>query len=127
MAAASSGPSEYFLGLPIPAAAGLLVAMIIAALRTDYQLAADDWWAPVVLIFLGVLMVSNVRFRTFKPRRCRSSLSWSHGVFRRAHRDRHADWTVDYDLLLMLIYLAAGLLESVWRLFKDTDDVMMSP
>ncbi|MCA9541519.1 MAG: CDP-diacylglycerol--serine O-phosphatidyltransferase, partial [Myxococcales bacterium] len=35
MAANHSGPSEYFLGLPIPAAAGLLVGVIITTLQAD--------------------------------------------------------------------------------------------
>ena len=123
MAAASSGPSEYFLGLPIPAAAGLLVAMIIAALRTDYQLAADDWWAPVVLIFLGVLMVSNVRFRTFKATKMSVPLFLGLMAFFGALIVIAMQIGPSIAiLLLMLIYLAAGLLESVWRLFQDTDD-----
>ena len=69
LAAASDGPSSYFIGLPIPAAAGLLVAVIISTLTPDIQLGADDWWVPLMLVSLGILMVSNVRFRTFKATR----------------------------------------------------------
>jgi CDP-diacylglycerol--serine O-phosphatidyltransferase len=66
MAAADIGPSAYFLGLPIPAAAGLLVAVVISTLQAGVILGPDGWWAPVLLVGLGLLMVSNIRFRTFK-------------------------------------------------------------
>lgn len=123
MAAASSGPSEYFLGLPIPAAAGLLVAMIIAALQTDYRLGADEWWAPVVLIFLGVLMVSNVRFRTFKATKMSIALFIGLMAFFGALIVVAIQIGPSIAiLLLMLIYLAVGLLESGWRLLQGVDE-----
>lgn len=66
MAAAESGPSSYFLGLPIPAAAGLLVATIIASLQAGRTLDGGQAWAPLGMVALGLLMVSNIRFPTFK-------------------------------------------------------------
>ncbi len=70
MAAQSTGPSSYFTGLPIPAAAGLLVAVIISSLgagRTN--LGGEEGWPPVLMVGLGLLMVSNIKFRTFKSAR----------------------------------------------------------
>ena len=70
MAAASHGPSAWFLGLPIPAAAGLLVAVIIAFIQGGAPaLDGTQRWAPVMMVALGLLMVSNIRFRTFKATR----------------------------------------------------------
>ncbi|MEE2785719.1 MAG: CDP-diacylglycerol--serine O-phosphatidyltransferase [Myxococcota bacterium] len=69
MAAAEDGPSAYFLGLPIPAAAGFLVACIIATLKDTPMRTTLDWWPAPLLFLLGILMVSNVRFRTFKAAR----------------------------------------------------------
>ena len=66
MAAADDGPSTFFLGLPIPAAAGFLVAAIISTLGEGAPIQGAHWWAPALLYALGFLMVSNVRFRTFK-------------------------------------------------------------
>lgn len=67
MAADESGPSSYFVGLPIPAAAGVLVATIITWVQSGRaQLGSGDLWAPVMMVVLGLLMVSTVRFRTFK-------------------------------------------------------------
>ncbi len=69
MAAQESGPSSYFLGLPIPAAAGLLVATIIASLQAGHALGGTEVWAPLGMVALGLLMVSNIRFPTFKATR----------------------------------------------------------
>lgn len=69
MAAASAGPSHFFLGLPIPAAAGLLVATIIASLQAGQVLDGSEAWAPVAMVGLGLLMVSSIKFRTFKATR----------------------------------------------------------
>lgn len=70
MAAQAQGPGTYFVGLPIPAAAGLLVATIISFLRGERQSLTDaDIWAPAMMVGLGLLMVSTIRFRTFKATR----------------------------------------------------------
>ena len=61
------GPSNFFVGLPIPAAAGLLVSTIIASL--DAGAPPPDGvasWPPLLLLGLGLVMVSTVPFRTFK-------------------------------------------------------------
>src|ERR1700681_4472660 len=57
--------SRYFVGLPCPAAAGLLVASVHAI-----KVPIADWrwsivWMVVVLI-AAALMASTVRFRSFK-------------------------------------------------------------
>lgn len=70
LASHESGPSSYFVGLPIPAAAGLLVATVIASLRAGRGvLEGTEIWAPILMVALGILMVSTVRFRTFKASR----------------------------------------------------------
>lgn len=67
MAARSTGPSNFFVGLPIPAAAWLLVAVIIAWLDSGAPaLNGTEWWPPALMCALGLLMVSTIPFRTFK-------------------------------------------------------------
>ena len=66
MASVGAGTSDFFLGLPIPAAAGGLVAMIMTTIRLEHRPSAQDDWVLFVLIALSVLMISNVKFRTFK-------------------------------------------------------------
>jgi len=60
--------SKYFLGLPIPAAAGLIVSLVIANHGSSAQLQDPTYvWPMMGLTFLlAVLMISNVRFRSFK-------------------------------------------------------------
>jgi CDP-diacylglycerol---serine O-phosphatidyltransferase len=62
------GSSRFFMGLPIPLAAGAIVALVIAHYRqfgstTD---AATHVPIAVVVVLLSFLMVSTVRYRTFK-------------------------------------------------------------
>lgn len=65
------GASSFFVGLPIPLAAGVVISMVIA------QHAAQGGPLPelaripvaVAMVFLALLMVSTVRYRTFKDLR----------------------------------------------------------
>lgn len=62
-------PGKYIVGLPIPGAAGVLLALIIANHSRNGQLwAARPLMAGVVLA-LSALMVSTVQFRSFKDLR----------------------------------------------------------
>ncbi len=57
---------RYFQGLPSPAAAGVVAGMIW--LGADMQLDGQDLAVPACILTMltGVLMVSNVRFNSFK-------------------------------------------------------------
>ncbi|MBF0605835.1 MAG: CDP-diacylglycerol--serine O-phosphatidyltransferase [Nitrospirae bacterium] len=64
---------RYFQGLPIPAAAGVLVATLLFYLEMGWELPKSGgdhggWaWLPLLLVYaLGILMVSNIRFRSMK-------------------------------------------------------------
>jgi len=69
LAANSTGPSHSFIGLPTPAAAGLLVAIVIATINRGLTPVDTLEWPPYLLFGLGFFMVSNVRFPTFKATR----------------------------------------------------------
>ncbi|MCM2334256.1 MAG: CDP-diacylglycerol--serine O-phosphatidyltransferase [Anaeromyxobacteraceae bacterium] len=62
------GSSLFFVGLPIPLAAGTIVAIVIAHFKQFGQAtsAADQLPVMLVVILLSFLMVSTVRYRTFK-------------------------------------------------------------
>ena len=62
---AAGGDKRYFIGLPSPAAAGLLAATVFAypAGLYDYRAALV---ALAVVLVPAVLMVSTIRFRSFK-------------------------------------------------------------
>ena len=57
-------PKAYFLGLPIPAAAYSIAASYIAFTHLDFE------FAPYIMLglapLLGFLMVSSIRYRSFK-------------------------------------------------------------
>jgi CDP-diacylglycerol--serine O-phosphatidyltransferase len=62
------GASSFFVGMPIPFAAGGVVSMIIAFQNAHGGELPDEFRWPVLglVIFLALLMVSTVRYRTFK-------------------------------------------------------------
>lgn len=62
----SKKPSKHFLGLPIPAAAGVLVSLVIANHNAHTALQTHVWPMAGVTLLMGILMISNVRFRSFK-------------------------------------------------------------
>jgi CDP-diacylglycerol--serine O-phosphatidyltransferase len=61
---ASELPKSYFLGLPIPAAAYSIAASYVAFAQLDFD------YSPYVMLvlapLLGFLMVSSIRYRSFK-------------------------------------------------------------
>ncbi len=61
-----SSDKRYFQGLPSPAAAAIIAASVWVAV--DYELTGSDlsWVAGVLMVMVGLLMVSNVRYHSFK-------------------------------------------------------------
>src|SRR5438105_14935292 len=68
IAHAESGTQRYFVGLPIPLAAGMLVSLVIALhnLRAPVAEAVGLWPIATLVLALAFLMVSTIRYRTFK-------------------------------------------------------------
>ncbi len=62
------GSSRFFVGLPIPLAAGTIVSIVIAHYRAFGSITDASARVPiaVVVALLSFLMVSTVRYRTFK-------------------------------------------------------------
>ena len=65
---APTKPGKYILGLPSPPAAGILIALMVANHGVGGALGAERYTVLLfcVTIALGLLMVSSVRFRSFK-------------------------------------------------------------
>jgi CDP-diacylglycerol--serine O-phosphatidyltransferase len=68
LAHAESGTQRFFVGLPIPLAAGMLVSVVIAlnTLREPVAEAVGLWPIATLVLVLAFLMVSTIRYRTFK-------------------------------------------------------------
>ena len=66
---AGTGGGTEFLGFPIPAAAGLVASITLMMIKLDEVDFAPSKWKyalPVVLVFLSAMMVSTVKYPTFK-------------------------------------------------------------
>lgn len=61
-------PGKYIVGLPTPAAAGILISLVVANTAAGGALGAPQytWIMFAVTVGLSLLMVSNVKFRSFK-------------------------------------------------------------
>jgi CDP-diacylglycerol--serine O-phosphatidyltransferase len=64
-------PSKYIVGLPVPGAAGILISLVVANHAVGGDLAGPKYvYAMMGLTgFLAFLMVSTIRFRSFKDLR----------------------------------------------------------
>ena len=66
---AGTGGGKEFLGFPIPAAAGLVSSLTWLMIHLDEQNSAPPKWRwalPIILLFLSAMMVSTVKYPTFK-------------------------------------------------------------
>src|SRR5262249_54400842 len=69
LAAMQTGASKDFLGFPIPSAAGLVASLTLFMMRWDEKNFPTGQWRyilPVLLLFLSWMMVSNVKYPSFK-------------------------------------------------------------
>lgn len=66
LAARGEGSSRFFVGLPIPVAAAMLVALVIAHHFTLASAVQAHWSVFTLVLVLCYLMVSNIPYRTFK-------------------------------------------------------------
>jgi CDP-diacylglycerol---serine O-phosphatidyltransferase len=69
LAGMHTGSSKEFLGFPIPSAAGLVASLTLFMIWWDEKDFATGKWKyflPVLLLFLSWMMVSNVKYPSFK-------------------------------------------------------------
>lgn len=68
-------PGKYILGLPSPPASGVLISLVVANHAMDGAIEAPQYTGAILImtVLLGLLMVSSVRFRSFKDLRLNPS------------------------------------------------------
>ncbi len=67
MASEHEGVMKHFLGLPSPLAAGAVISVVLAHVSMTGKIATGASLSVAAMsVLLGLLMVSNVRYRTFK-------------------------------------------------------------
>jgi CDP-diacylglycerol--serine O-phosphatidyltransferase len=115
--AKSHSASHFFVGLPIPLGAGVVISMIIAHHGARGATVLPDEWRGFVaagVVFLSLLMVSTVRYRTFKDLKL-SPRSAAVFMFILAGgvviaKLSHPAWVL---VACFGVYLVSGLIESV--------------
>jgi CDP-diacylglycerol--serine O-phosphatidyltransferase len=73
------GAGKDFLGFPIPSAAGLVASLTLFIIKLNEKEKDLGHWGyllPVVLIFLSAMMVSEVRYPSFKALGLRSTTTF---------------------------------------------------
>ncbi len=119
-AGAPKKPGKYIIGLPIPAAAGILISLVVANTVARETVARDVLGSPGlilgVVIALSFFMVSTIKFRSFKDLRLNArtiiflAIAIGSTVFV-AHR-----YHVSFALVwLLACYIVIGLAETILR------------
>jgi CDP-diacylglycerol--serine O-phosphatidyltransferase len=75
----SPGEGKDFLGFPIPSAAGLVASLTLVIIKLNEKEKDLGHWGyllPVVLVFLSAMMVSEVKYPSFKSLGLRSSTTF---------------------------------------------------
>lgn len=96
-------PGKYILGLPIPAAAGILVSLVVANTVTG-KLPGSPLLITAVVVALSFFMVSTVRFRSFKDLK----LSWRTACFVVAAIGSTVFVAIRFHASLALVWLLAS-------------------
>lgn len=71
--------SKEFLGFPIPSAAGLVASLTLLLMKLDENektLGPLKYILPVVLVFLSMMMVSTVKYPSFKSLGLRTTITF---------------------------------------------------
>jgi len=79
----ASGGSKDFLGFPIPSAAGLVASLTLLIIHlNEHERGLGHWkYVPAaVLIFLSAMMVSTVRYPSFKSLGLRSTSTFAKAI-----------------------------------------------
>jgi CDP-diacylglycerol--serine O-phosphatidyltransferase len=112
-------PGKYIVGLPIPGAAGILVSIIVANHAAAGVLGGSEYVGALFAVTIGLsfLMVSTIRFRSFKDVKlnARTVLLVTAAVGSSAVISYK---TKPQFVLVWLLgfYILMGILESLWQL-----------
>jgi CDP-diacylglycerol--serine O-phosphatidyltransferase len=108
-------PGKYILGLSIPAAASVLVFMVIVSHNAGQYRLVSETSTAVIVVVLSALMVSRVRFRSFKDIRFNRKtagflllVAGAYAAIVSAGLERASIF-----LFLVMAYIALGLAEEV--------------
>lgn len=118
------GSSRFFVGLPIPLAAGTITTLVIAHYK-EFGAATDAATrvpVAVVVILLSFLMVSTVRYRTFKDLHLSAKSLTVFGLLCAIGLAVGIATRASFVLVVyMLAYIAMGIAESIFEKARTLD------
>jgi CDP-diacylglycerol--serine O-phosphatidyltransferase len=113
---APAKPSKHIIGLPSPPAAGILISLVVANHAAGGVIGREEYTLVLLGVTVGVslLMVSNVRFRSFKDLRLDTGtivlalfvLASSAFVWQKFRPEFVLVWVLG-------VYLAVGIVETI--------------
>ena len=124
------GSSRFFVGLPIPLAAGTITALVIAHYK-EFGAATDAATrvpVAVVVELLSILMVSTVRYRTFKDLHLSARSLSVFAVLGAVGIAVGAATRASFVLVVYMgAYIALGIAESVFEKARTLDRSRLPP
>jgi CDP-diacylglycerol--serine O-phosphatidyltransferase len=114
-----SKPGKYIVGLPIPGAAGILVSIIVANHAGAGVLGRSEYVWPILAVTLGLsfLMVSTIRFRSFKDVKLNARTVLLVTLAVGSSAVISYKFKPQFVLVWLLgFYILMGILESLWQL-----------
>ncbi len=124
------GSSRFFVGLPIPLAAGTITALVIAHYK-EFGAATDAATrvpVVVVVVLLSFLMVSTVRYRTFKDLHLSSKSLSVFALLGVVGIAVGAATRASFVLVVYMgAYIALGIAESVFEKARTLDRARLPP
>lgn len=133
-AQAGTGGGKEFLGFPIPAAAGMVASLTLFMIWYDEKEFAKANWRfllPIIMIFLSAMMVSEVKYPTFKKLDLRATKTFTKtlvailfigGVF--ILKDKLLSWVLPLFFTAYLVYgfIRPRVSRKVRHEIEDDDD-----
>jgi CDP-diacylglycerol---serine O-phosphatidyltransferase len=114
-----SKPSKYIVGLPIPGAAGILVAIVITSHAAGGIFGRPEWAGALlgITMFLSFLMVSTIRFRSFKDIKLNARTGLLVGFLVGSSVLVSTQLKPAFVLIWILgVYVLLGIFETLWQL-----------
>jgi CDP-diacylglycerol--serine O-phosphatidyltransferase len=116
---APTKPSKYIVGLPIPGAAGILVSLVVANTAVHGAIGAPRYATVILAVTLALafLMVSTVRFRSFKDLKLNAATLLLVGFVLGSSVIILTRYNPAFVLVWLLgCYVLIGIVESIWAL-----------
>jgi CDP-diacylglycerol---serine O-phosphatidyltransferase len=133
-------PGKYIVGLPTPGAAGILGSIIVANHAAAGVFGGVEYVWPLLAVTVGLsfLMVSTIRFRSFKDVKLNARTALLVAVAMGSAAFVAYKLKPQYVLVLLLgVYILVGIFESLWQLpgrlreraaaLRESDELVPEP